>query len=125
MGRAQVKDTNSMHRIGMVVDDDDLVRETVAEMMEDVCHRVYQASNGKEGLEVLRKHPDISLIVTDIAMPLLDGVAFASQARQMHPEVKVLFLSGLQRPPPSEEFLAKPFPARALVSALHHLLDAQ
>jgi CheY-like chemotaxis protein len=55
-------------------------------------------------------------------MPRLDGVTFASQARQMHPEVKVLFVSGLQRPPPSEEFLAKPFRARALVSALNHLL---
>jgi hypothetical protein len=37
----------------------------------------------------------------------------------------VLFVSGLQRPPPSEEFLAKPFRARALVSALAHLLGAQ
>jgi CheY-like chemotaxis protein len=57
-------------------------------------------------------------------MPRLDGVTFASQARQMHPEVKVLFVSGLQRPPPSEEFLAKPFRARALVSALNQLLEA-
>lgn len=115
---------NSMHQIGMVVDDDALVRETVAEVMEDLCDQVYQASNGEEGLEVLCRHPDISVIVTDIAMPRLDGVTFANRARRMHPEVKVLFVSGLQRPPPSEEFLAKPFPARALVSKLHHLLDA-
>ena len=116
---------SSMHLIGMVVDDDELVRETVAELMEDVCGQVYQASNGVEGLQVLREHPDISLIVTDIAMPRLDGVTFAIQARQMHPEVKVLFVSGLQRPPPSEEFLAKPFRAHALVSALNHLLEAR
>jgi CheY-like chemotaxis protein len=115
----------SMQPVGMVVDDDALVRETMAEVMEDVCDQVYQASNGEEGLKVLREHPDISVIVTDIAMPRLDGVAFASQARQMHPELKVLFVSGLQRPPPSEEFLAKPFRARALVSALAHLLGAQ
>ena len=114
-----------MQPVGMVVDDDDLVRETVAEVMEDMCDQVYRASNGEEGLEVLRSHPDISVVVTDIAMPRLDGVTFASQARQMHPELKVLFLSGLQRPPPTEEFLAKPFRARALVSALNHLLGAQ
>jgi two-component system, cell cycle response regulator CpdR len=116
---------DSGHPIGMVVDDDALVRETVAEVLEDLCEHVYQASNGEEGLAVLREHPDISVIVTDIAMPRLDGVAFASQARQMLPDLKVLFLSGLQRPPLSEEFLAKPFPARALISALHHLLEAR
>ena len=113
------------HAIGMVVDDDDLTRESVAELLEALCDRVYQASDGLEGLEVLGQHPDISFIVTDIAMPRLDGLAFANQARRLHPQVKVLFLSGMQRPPASEEFLAKPFPARALVSAVHHLLEAR
>ena len=106
----------------MVVDDDALVRELVAQVLEDLCDQVYQASDGLEGLEVLDQHPDISVIVTDIAMPRLDGIAFASQARRLHPELKVLFVSGMQRPPASEEFLAKPFRARALVSALHQLL---
>jgi len=109
--------------IGMVVDDDALVRESVAEILEDVCDHVYRASDGVEGLEVLRQHPDISVIVTDIAMPRLDGVAFASQARRLYPDLKVLFLSGRQRPPATEEFLAKPFPVRALVSAVQHLLE--
>jgi CheY-like chemotaxis protein len=114
----------STHAVSMVVDDDALVRESVAGVLEDLCDQVYQASDGEEGLEVLLQHPDISLIVTDIAMPRLDGIAFASRARRLHPELKVLFVSGLQRPPASEEFLAKPFRARALVSALHHLIDA-
>jgi CheY-like chemotaxis protein len=124
MPAMMMNSVKSTHPIGMVVDDDALVRETVAEVMEDMCDQVYQASNGEEGLELLRSHPDISVIVTDIAMPRLDGVSFASQARQMHPEVKVLFVSGRQRPPPTEEFLAKPFRARALVSALTQLLGA-
>jgi len=110
--------------VGMVVDDDALVRESVAEVLEDLCDHVYRASDGLEGLEMLRLHPDISVIVTDIAMPRLDGIAFATRARHLHPDLKVLFVSGMQRPPLSEQFLLKPFPARALVSALHHLLDA-
>ena len=108
----------------MVVDDDELVREFVVAMLEDLCDHVYEASDGLEGLQVLADHPDISLIVTDIAMPRLDGVAFASRARLLHPELKVLFLSGLQQPPGSEEFLPKPFMRRALVSAVQHLLEA-
>lgn len=111
--------------VGMVVDDDDLVRESVAEVLEDLCDQVYRAADGVEGLAMLREHPDISVIVTDIAMPRLDGVGFASQARLLHPDLKVLFLSGMQRPPATEEFLAKPFPVRALISAVQHLLRAR
>jgi CheY-like chemotaxis protein len=111
------------HPIGMVVDDDALVRESVADVLEDLCEHVYQAADGIEGLAVLGEHPDITVVVTDIAMPRLDGISFASRARRLHPDLKVLFLSGMQSPPVSEEFLAKPFPTRALVSALHHLLD--
>ena len=107
----------------MVVDDDALVRESVAEVLEDLCDQVYQAADGQEGLEMLEQHPDISVIVTDIAMPRLDGIAFASKARRLHPELKVLFVSGMQRPPASEEFLAKPFRVLALVSALNQLMN--
>lgn len=125
MAANTTKHADTTQPIGMVVDDDALVRETVAEVLEDMCHHVYRASDGLEGLEVLRLHPDISVIVTDISMPRLDGIAFARQARRLHPGLKVLFVSGLQRPPASEEFLAKPFPARALVSAVQQLLDAR
>src|ERR1700733_3589138 len=111
------------HAVGMVVDDDALIRETVAQVLEDLCDQVYQAADGQEGLEILAQHPDISVIVTDIAMPRLDGIAFASKARRLHPELKVLFVSGMQRPPGSEEFLAKPFRAIALVSALNQLMN--
>ena len=108
----------------MVVDDDAMVRESVAAVLEDLCDEVYEASDGVEGIQVLQHHPDISLVVTDIAMPRLDGIDFVNKARQMHPDLKVLFVSGQQRPPESERFLAKPFMARALVSAVQQLLAA-
>jgi two-component system cell cycle sensor histidine kinase/response regulator CckA len=110
--------------VGMVVDDDALVRETVVAILEELCEEVYEAADGVEGLEVLGDHPDISVVITDIAMPRLDGIGFARQARREHPDLRVLFVSGLQHPPASEEFLPKPFPRRALVSAVQHLLAA-
>ena len=65
--------------IGMVVDDDALVRETVAEMLEDLCDHVYRGvGRSSKGWRCCAEHPDISVIVTDIAMPRLDGIAFAS-----------------------------------------------
>jgi CheY-like chemotaxis protein len=109
----------------MVVDDDVLVRESVAAVMEDMCDHVYQASDGQEGLELLDEHPEITLIVTDIAMPRVDGLTFTHEARRHHPDVKVLFVSGLQQPPESEEFLPKPFRTRALVAALNHLIETR
>ena len=114
----------SAHNIGLVLDDDALIRESVVAVLEDMCDYVYQGGDGVEGLRLLNEHPDISLVVTDIAMPRLDGLAFADAARQLHPDLRVLFVSGLQRPPASEIFLEKPFPLRALVSAVHQLLDA-
>lgn len=114
----------SSHNVGLVLDDDALVRESVATILEDLCHCVYQAGDGVEGLRILGEHPDISLVVTDIAMPRLDGLAFADAARQLHPGLRVLFVSGMQRPPECETFLKKPFPLRALVSAVNQLLEA-
>jgi CheY-like chemotaxis protein len=108
--------------VGMVVDDDAIVRQTMVAILEDLCEAVYEAADGLEGLKVLEHHPDISVVVTDIAMPRLDGVGFAARARRQKPELKVLFVSGLQRPPASETFLPKPFPPSALVSAVQHLL---
>jgi CheY-like chemotaxis protein len=118
------RDIGSGHSVGMVVDDDELARESVASVLEDLCDQVYQASDGVEGLAVLADHPDISLVVTDIAMPRLDGVNFAMRARRLRPALKVLFVSGMQQPPASEEFLPKPFRRGALVSAVRHLLAA-
>ena len=115
MAATMHQEKSSIPAVGMVVDDDELVREAVAGMLEDLCDRVYQASDGQEGLEILADHPDIGLVVTDIAMPRLDGIAFADHARRLHPELKVLFVSGLQQPRPSEKFLMKPFMRGALM----------
>jgi CheY-like chemotaxis protein len=125
MAARMTSDDSSVYAVGMVVDDDELVREAVAEVLQDLCKQVYRAADGLEGLDMLRQHPDISIVVTDISMPHLDGIGFVSQARRLLPHLKVLFVSGMQRPPASEEFLEKPFPARALVSALHHLMEAR
>jgi len=116
------EETGRTRPVGMVVDDDAVVRESVVAILEDLCDEVYQAADGVEGLEVLEDHPDISVVVTDIAMPRLDGIGFAHQARQLHPDLKVLFVSGRQHPPATEVFLPKQFRRGALVSAVRHLL---
>lgn len=108
----------------LVVDDDNLVRESLTAILAEFCDEVLEASDGVEGLDVLQDHPDVELIVTDINMPRLDGIGFVRQARARRPDLKVLFVSGLQHPPRSETFLAKPFAPRTLVHKVGELLAA-
>jgi CheY-like chemotaxis protein len=122
MAEPAEKEQSSPHYAGLVVDDDKLMRESVSETLSDLGVEVHQASDGLEGLEVLEHHPEIAVVVTDIAMPRLDGIGFAQRARALHPDLKVLFVSGRQAPPASETFLSKPFHYAALVSAVRGLL---
>ena len=104
------------------MDDDGLVRETVCETLSDLGVKVHEASDGVEGLEVLEHHPEIAVVVTDIAMPRLDGINFVRRARALYPELKVLFMTGQQATPAGETVLSKPFRHSALVSAVRALL---
>ena len=104
------------------MDDDALVRESVCETLSDLGVEVHEASDGVEGLEVLEHHPEIAMVVTDIAMPRLDGISFARRARALHPKLKVLFMTGQQAKPASETVLSKPFRHSALVAAVRALL---
>ena len=65
----------------LYVDDEPLIRQNAVEYLSRYCHKVYEAQNGLEGLEVYNKHkPD--LIISDINMPKLNGLEFAQKIRQ-------------------------------------------
>lgn len=57
----------------LYVEDDELAREAVAKFLRRRCKEVYEADNGKTGLELYEKHrPDV--VVTDVAMPIMNGL---------------------------------------------------
>ncbi len=64
----------------LVVDDDNLVRKTLADMLGNSDTEVTQASNGQEALELATKDK-FDLIVTDVHMPVMDGMEFIRQFR--------------------------------------------
>jgi len=65
----------------LYVEDEPLIRQNAGEYLLHYCHKVYEAQNGVEGLEVYHRHkPDI--IISDIKMPKLNGLDFASKIRQ-------------------------------------------
>jgi DNA-binding response OmpR family regulator len=65
----------------LYVEDEDYIREIVVEYLEEFFQTIYEASNGKEALEIYHdKKPDI--IITDIRMPKMNGLTFAREVRQ-------------------------------------------
>ena len=65
----------------LIVEDNELNRDMLCAMLEDRYY-VFQAENGKEGLEVLQEHyRNISIIVLDVQMPVMNGYEFLKAVR--------------------------------------------
>jgi two-component system response regulator (stage 0 sporulation protein F) len=77
----------------LLVDDDDLVRNVLAEMLQRASHNVTCATNGEEAVELLRrKEPDI--LITDIIMPKKSGITLITEVRDCHPNMEIIAISG-------------------------------
>ena len=82
------------HRV-LLVEDETLVRELVAEVLSDAGYQVAEAGTGDEAAALIEAPGGFDLVLTGIEMPgRLDGVAVARRARVMRPDVPVVFVSG-------------------------------
>lgn len=117
----------------LVIDDDNLVRATLTDMLQTAGFEVVTASNGRLGLELLDTTP-VAVIITDILMPEQEGLETIREARQRFPEIRILAISGggagggetqLLRFAESfgaDQTLPKPFTGSQLVAAVRTLL---
>ncbi|AWG45935.1 MULTISPECIES: MASE4 domain-containing protein [unclassified Massilia] len=79
----------------LVVDDEVAIQDNVAEILSARGYRILRASSADEGAAVLRQHRQIDLLFTDVIMPgTMNSPQLAAVAREMHPEIRVLFTSG-------------------------------
>jgi signal transduction histidine kinase/ActR/RegA family two-component response regulator len=79
----------------LVVEDDEGVLKTVAELLADLGYCTVEATTGSEALKVLQRRPDIELILTDVVMPGgMSGIDLAREARQLRAGIKVVLTSG-------------------------------
>lgn len=77
----------------LVIDDDALVRDVIVESLHQVQHQVETATNGREGLEKFRTgHFD--LVITDRAMPKLNGDGLAVAIKALQPATPIILLTG-------------------------------
>jgi CheY-like chemotaxis protein len=78
----------------LLVEDDELVRATTREALEEAGCRVIDASDGAEALQILRGDQAIDLLFSDVVMPEINGVELARTAMQLRPDLKILLTSG-------------------------------
>ena len=79
----------------LLVDDEPMVLEMGADVLESLGYRVLQASDGLEAVEIFQTHQnEIALVITDIVMPKLGGMETAERIRQIQPNIKIIFSTG-------------------------------
>lgn len=102
----------------LLVDDDAGVREVIAAILEDLGCQVVCAENGADALVQLEANDQISILITDINMPGMDGHELAHRATRLRPSLKVLQLSGRERRRDGFPMIRKPFSEEDLAQAM-------
>ncbi|MFY9620399.1 MAG: PAS domain S-box protein [Pyrinomonadaceae bacterium] len=77
----------------LVIDDEQVVRETLAEMLAELDHKVVTADCGRDALEKMT-HDEFDLVFTDLAMPEMDGWETAREIHKHRPELPVVLVTG-------------------------------
>jgi CheY-like chemotaxis protein len=79
----------------LIAEDDEAVRALVARALLENGHDVVTAADGGAALETLtREHGRFDLLLTDIQMPVMDGIALALAAARDHPDITILLMTG-------------------------------
>ena len=88
-----MSETTSQNIHVVVADDEHVVLSLIRDTLEDEGYDVSGASDGVEGLELIRSRPT-QMIITDIRMPNMDGIEMVKQAREVNPDIAVIFMTG-------------------------------
>jgi len=103
----------------LVVDDSSSARNHVVELLKRRNFNVYVADNGQRALEVLAQHNDIKMVITDLEMPVMDGIELTNEIRKLYSreQLAIIGISGASNGVHSarfikngaDDFLRKPF----------------
>jgi signal transduction histidine kinase/ActR/RegA family two-component response regulator len=111
----------------LLVDDDRAVRDVTAAMLRELGYSVLEAGSGGAALDIVEREREIDLVVVDFAMPGMNGVEVAREARVRRPNLPVLFITGFADRAAvagvdADHILGKPFADRELAEKVQHAL---
>lgn len=116
----------------LLVDDTDVVRMMVSEVLSDAGYHVVEAEDANGALDQLRAGVEIDLVVSDVGLPGMNGRDMADVARALRPGLPILFITGYaENAATRQEFLAdgmallpKPFSLNDLLNMVGQMLDS-
>jgi CheY-like chemotaxis protein len=111
----------------LIVDDDVLIAMSTVDMLEDLGHQVIEVNSGAGALEVLQTTEDVDLMITDFAMPGMNGAQLAAEARRLKPDMPILLATGYAEMPNGASVdlprLGKPYSQGQLAREIGKLLQ--
>ena len=117
-------------RVALVVDDEPFARLSAVQVLVDQAYLVLEAADADEALALLDRNDDVSLVVTDIAMPgQMDGLAMACHLRRRDTSLALVIatgraLSDASELPQAVQYLQKPYAAHALLHSVRAAEEA-
>jgi PAS domain S-box-containing protein len=129
---AKVATAADSGEVVLVVEDEQLVRTLVVEVLSDLGYRALEAGDGQAGLAILQSPQRIDLLVTDIGLPGLNGRQMADAARKTRQDLKILFMTGYSHDAanangflePGMALMTKPFGMDAMASRIRSMMDS-
>ncbi len=122
----------SRREVVMVVEDEDRVRAVSVEALKELGYAVVEAAGPLEALVLLENGQEVHVLFTDVVMPDMSGRQLADLAREMVPNLKILYTTGYTRNAivhngildAGTNLLTKPFTIEELASKVRTILDA-
>jgi two-component system cell cycle sensor histidine kinase/response regulator CckA len=117
----------------LLVEDEDPVRLFSARALRNKGYKVLEAKSGEQALEMIQEGKEaIDLVITDVVMPRMDGPGLIKHLREIHPDMKVIFISGYTEDAFRKRldhdadihFLPKPFTLKQLAGKVKEVMSA-
>ncbi len=116
----------------LIIDDSESIREVVSSGLELSGYNVIKGINGEDGLKCLHAHSDIDLVITDLNMPVMDGITFLKEARknEKYKYLPIIILTTESQEAKKQEaknagatgWIIKPFSSEKLVSVIKKVI---
>ena len=109
----------------LVVEDEPLIRMSAVATLQDAGYWVLEAQNSADALDVLSRHSEISVMVTDVRMPgNMDGLALVTWVQLNNPAIRSIVVSGNATAAEAGKtgafgFVAKPYLPATIIGAVH------